>query len=139
MSKTQTLTDLNISPVVYSDFFTDFSRHINTGQLNTKTNELAVKQSIRNLLLTDHYERPFQPEIGSNLRSLLFDNFTPATKLQAEQYIKEVFTNHEPRAVLLDTVILPSPDMNSLEVSIYFRIINTTEPTQLDIIIERVR
>ena len=139
MSKTQALTDLSISSVVYSDFFTDFSRHTNTGQLNKKTNELAVKQSIRNLLLTDHYERPFQPEIGSNLRSLLFDNFTPATQLQAEQYIKEVFTNHEPRAVLLDTAILPSPDMNSLQVSIYFRIINTTEPTQLDIIIERVR
>ena len=139
MSKTQALTDLSISSIVYSDFFTDFSRHTNTGQLNKKTNELAVKQSIRNLLLTDHYERPFQPEIGSNLRSLLFDNFTPATQLQAEQYIKEVFTNHEPRAVLLDTAILPSPDMNSLQVSIYFRIINTTEPTQLDIIIERVR
>ena len=139
MSKTQALTDLSISSIEYSDFFTDFSRHTNTGQLNKKTNELAVKQSIRNLLLTDHYERPFQPEIGSNLRSLLFDNFTPATQLQAEQYIKEVFTNHEPRAVLLDTAILPSPDMNSLQVSIYFRIINTTEPTQLDIIIERVR
>ena len=138
MSKTQTLTDLNISPVVYSDFFTDFSRHINTGQLNKKTNELAVKQSIRNLLLTDHYERPFQPGIGSNLRSLLFDNFTPATVLEAEQYIKEVFY-HEPRAALLDTVISPAPDQNSLQVSIYFRIINTTEPTQLDIIIERVR
>ena len=139
MSKTQTLTDLNISPVVYSDFFTDFSRHTNTGQLNKKTNELAVKQSIRNLLLTDHYERPFQPGIGSNLRSLLFDNFTPATVIEAEQYIKEVFENHEPRAALLDTVISPAPDMNSLQVSIYFRIINTTEPTQLDIIIERVR
>ena len=139
MSKTQALTDLSISSIVYSDFFTDFSRHTNTGQLNKKTNELAVKQAVRNLLLTDHYERPFQPRIGSNLRSLLFDNFTPATVLEAEELIKEVFENHEPRAALLDTVISPSPDMNSLQVSIYFRIINTTEPTQLDIIIERVR
>ena len=139
MSKTQALTDLSISSIVYSDFFTDFSRHTNTGQLNKKTNELAVKQSVRNLLLTDHYERPFQPRIGSNLRSLLFNNFTPATVLEAEEHIKEVFENHEPRAALLDTVISPAPDMNSLQVSIYFRIINTTEPTQLDIIIERVR
>ena len=139
MSKTQTLTDLNISPVVYSDFFTDFSRHVNTGQLNRKTNDNAVKQSIRNLLLTDHYERPFQPQIGSNLRSLLFENFTLATQAQVEQYINEVFDNHEPRAELLNVVVTPNPDLNSMGISIYFRIINTTEQTQLDIIIERVR
>ena len=72
MSKTQTLTANTIKSVVYSDFFTDFSRHINTGQLNKKTNEDAVKQSVRNLLLTNHYERPFQPQIGSNLKQLLF-------------------------------------------------------------------
>ena len=55
MSKTQTLTANTIKTEVYSDFFTDFSRHTNTGQLNRKTNEDAVKQSIRNLLLTDFY------------------------------------------------------------------------------------
>ena len=139
MSKTQTLTDLSVTPVVYSDFFTDFSRHVNTGQLNKKTNENAVKQSIRNLLLTDHYERLFHPEIGSNLRSLLFENITPATHLQIEQYINEVFTNHEPRAELLDVNSLVNPDMHSISISIYFRIINTTEPTQLDLLIERKR
>ena len=89
MSKTQTLTANTIKEVVYSDFFTDFSAHVNTGQLNKKTNEDAVKQSVRNLLLTDMYERPFQPTIGCNLRGLLFENFTPDTQLLAKKYIEE--------------------------------------------------
>ena len=139
MSKTRTLSPHSIKTVVYSDFFTDFSVNSATGKLNTKTNELAVTQSVRNLLLTDHYERPFQPGIGSNLRSLLFENFTPATELQVEAYVKEVFDNHEPRANLLEVYTIPSPDLNSIGVSIVFSIINNTVPTQMDLMIERVR
>ena len=100
MSKTQALTANTIKAIVYSDFFTDFSRHVNTGQLNKKTNEDAVKQSVRNLLLTDHYERPFQPKIGSNLRALLFENWTPALQLQCEKYIEEVATATKPKIVV---------------------------------------
>ena len=113
--------------------------HAQTGQLNRKTNEDAVKQSIRNLLLTDFYERPMQPDIGSNLKSLLFENYTPATQLRAKKYIEDVFNNHEPRAELIESVVTASPDSNALQCSIYFRIINSTEPTRLDIIVERTR
>ena len=139
MSKTKTLTDHNTKPIVYSDFFTDFSKNSATGQLNKKTNENAVKQSIRNLLLTDHYERLFQPTIGSNLRSLLFENFGPTTELRAKEYIKETIEQYEPRAALLKTRVASNPDGNRLAVSIYFRIINTIEPVRLDINIERSR
>ena len=139
MSKTKTLTDHNIKSIVYSDFFTDFSKNSATGQLNKKTNENAVKQAIRNLLLTDHYERPFQPAIGSNLRSLLFENFGPTTTLRAKEYIKETIEQYEPRADLIKTDVIANPDGNALGVSIYFRIINTIEPARLDINIERSR
>ena len=139
MSKVQTITANTVKKVVYSDFFTDFSVHAQTGQLNRKTNEDAVKQSIRNLLLTDFYERPMQPDIGSNLKSLLFENYTPATQLRAKKYIEDVFNNHEPRAELIESVVTASPDSNALQCSIYFRIINSTEPTRLDIIVERTR
>ena len=139
MSKTQTKTVRNVTKVIYSDFFTDFSNHINTGQLNKKTNEDAVKQSIRNLLLTDFYERPYQPKIGSNLKALLFRNFTMATENSAKEYIKDVFEKHEPRAVLLNTNMVSSPDNNALQVSITFRIINSTVPASLQFLIERVR
>jgi len=139
MSKTQTLTANTNRSVIYSDFFTDFSRHINTGQLNKKTNEDAVKQSVRNLLLTDHYERPFQPHIGSNLRQLLFEPFTPATQLTAKAYIAEVFNKHEPRAALLGATIVPNADGNAIDITITFRIINSTNPTTLQFLLERTR
>ena len=139
MSKLQTLTDHKTQKVVYSDFFTDFSRNSVTGQLNRKTNAEAVKQSIRNLLLTNRYERPFQPEIGSGLRSLLFENYTPGLELRAKKMIEEVFDNHEPRAELLNTEVGGNPDQKTLTFQIHFRIINTTEPETLDIILERTR
>ncbi len=139
MSKTQTVTANTIKSVIYSDFFTDFSSHINTGQLNKKTNEDAVKQSVRNLLLTNHYERPFQPQIGSNLKQLLFEPFTPATQLNAKAYIAEVFEKHEPRAVLLGAQVVPNADNNSIGVTISFRIINSERPSTLQFVLERTR
>jgi|TARA_R110001606_G_scaffold381437_1_gene542642 phage baseplate assembly protein W len=139
MSKIQSLTDHSTKKVVYSDFFTDFSRNSVTGQLNKKTNAEAVKQSIRNLLLTNRYERPFQPEIGSGLTGLLFENYTPGLELRAKKMVEEVFDNHEPRAELLNVTVGGDPDRNSLSFQIHFRIINTTEPETLEIILERTR
>ena len=139
MSKLQILTDHKTQKAVYSDFFTDFSRNSVTGQLNRKTNAEAVKQSIRNLLLTNRYERPFQPEIGSGLQSLLFENYTPGLELRAKKMIEEVFDNHEPRAQLMKVDVGGDPDRNALSFQITFRIINTTEPETLDIILERTR
>lgn len=139
MSKTQTLTANTIKSVVYSDFFTDFSRHTNTGQLNRKTNEDAVKQSIRNLLLTDFYERPYQPLIGSNLKALLFENFTPITHSLCKSYVKEVIDKYEPRANLLTTIVSPNIDGNSISLTIHFTIKNISEPATLQLILERTR
>ena len=139
MSKIQTLTDHSIKKVIYSDFFTDFSRNSVTGQLNRKTNAEAVKQSIRNLLLTNRYERPFQPEIGSGLQGLLFENYTPGLELRAKKMVEEVFDNHEPRAELMKVDVGGNPDHNTLSFQITFRIINTTTPETLDIILERTR
>ena len=139
MSKITAVTANTERTIVYSDFFTDFSRHINTGQLNKKTNEDAVKQSIRNLLLTDHYERPFQPEIGSNLKALLFENFTPSTVASVKSEVTNVINKHEPRAILLDVGCFPNSDGNAIGVKVTFRIINSTSPATLDIILQGVR
>ena len=139
MSKIQSLTDFSTQKIVYSDFFTDFSRNSATGQLNRKTNAAAVKQSIRNLLLTDRYERPFQPQIGSGLKGLLFENYTPGLELRAKKMVEEVFDNHEPRAELLKVDVGGNPDNNSISFQIHFRIINTTDPETLEIILERTR
>ena len=139
MSKTAVKTEKSIRPVIYRDFFTDFSMHSATGELNTKTDELAVKQSIRNLLLTDHYESPFQPDIGSNLKALLFENFTPSTVASVKSEVANVINRHEPRAILLDVGCFPNSDGNAIGVKVTFRIINSTSPATLDIILEGVR
>lgn len=133
------MTTASTKEIYFSDIEALFAPSPNTGDIARKTNEEAVKRSIRNLLLTDRYERPFQPLLGSNLRRLLFENFTPQTSLIVKQYIEEVFENHEPRAVLLNVIVNPNVLENSLGVTIIFSLLNTNEPVQLDIVLERVR
>ena len=139
MSKIQVVTANTARSVIYSDFFTDFSRHINTGQLNKKTNENAVKQSVRNLLLTNKYERLFQPTVGSNLKALLFENMSLHLPQIMNDYIAEVFENHEPRAEFLYADVNFDHDRNNANIDIHFMIINSQVQATLPITIERTR
>ncbi len=140
MSKNTQTTELSRTGVTFfSDFFTDFSRHAQTGELNKKINENAVKQSVRNLLLTGRYERLFQPEVGSNLRQLLFENATPAVYVQVKEYIEATIENYEPRAEFVASEVAFNHDMNSANITVLFRVINSTLPTTLEIILERIR
>jgi len=139
MSKTATKTEKSIRPVIYRDFFTDFSMHSATGELNSKTNEEAVKQSVRNLLLTDRYERPMQPTIGSGLKGLLFENYTPETQVVMKQVIIDCIEQFEPRADVIDVIVVPQLDGTSITVTVTFGIINKPDPVNLDIVLERMR
>ena len=76
----------------------------------------AVKQSIKNLILTNHYERPFHPEIGSNLRAMLFENMTPQMNVLISRQIEELIQNYEPRARLIQVKTLPLFDRNAYRV-----------------------
>ena len=139
MSKLQILTDHSIQKVIYSDFNTDFSRNAVTGQLNRKTNAEAVKQSIRNLLLTDRYERPFQPEIGSNVRRLLFENVDVVVAAQLEREISEVIDNFEPRASVSRVTAVPAPDENGYSIELEFFLVNNPSPVSIYFFLKRVR
>ena len=140
MSKITAVTANTERTIVYSDFFTDFSRHINTGQLNKKTNEDAVKQSIRNLLLTDHYERPFHPEIGSGIYELLFENYGPITANRLQRAIEELLGNYEPRARITEVDCQPQPNTNSYNIVIHFYVENVeAELQEFQTILEAVR
>ena len=140
MSKLHDRTEITRAErVFYSDFFTDFSRHAITGELNKKTNEDSVKQSLRNLLLTNKYERLFHPEIGSGLSGMLFENATTQTQLNLETYVENVFTNYETRAILLGVAVNVKHDQNTMDVTIRFRLINSAEPLTLNLILERKR
>jgi uncharacterized protein len=123
----------------FSDLNLGFDAHPLTGAVTRKIDRNAVKQSVKNLILTDFYERPFQPELGCGLRYHLFELFTPATKQSLETAMREVIENYEPRASILEVLVEDHPDENALSASIAFMIRNDQNPIVLDLILERVR
>jgi|TARA_R100000084_G_C4632005_1_gene138846 phage baseplate assembly protein W len=139
MSKVGLTTEVTTTQNFYSDLFNDFSRHAQTGELNKKINENAVKQSVRNLLLTNKGERLFQPTVGSNLKALLFENATPFINQMLHDYILETIENHEPRAEFLYADLSFDHDRNSATVDVTFMIINTGVQATLPLFIERTR
>lgn len=123
---------------IFSDFNTSFAVHPVKKDLAVKEDINAVKQSVRNLLLTNRGERLMQPNIGSKMRSLLFENFSPQTAELVKQYTRETIENYEPRASLIDVTVSPDPDNNNLNVTVLFAIINIDEPQRLNLQIERI-
>lgn len=124
---------------VFSDLDIGFIAHPITGQLTKKINREAVRQSVKSLVLTDFYERPFKPDVGCGIRRYLFELFTPATKQSMQNAVREVIANYEPRAELIDVLVEERPDLNALTVSIAFYIVNDPNPVVLDVILERIR
>ena len=124
---------------VYSDIDLSFLSHPITGKLTRKINREAVKQSVKSLILTDYYERPFKSDIGCGIRALLFENFHPAIIQQMDDAIREVISNYEPRAVIHSIDIQANPDQHELNVSIVFFVTNDPEPISLNVLLERVR
>ena len=125
--------------VVYSDFFTDFDKHPLKNTLLRKTNVDAVKQSLRNLMLTDRGERPFQPNLGGHIRAMLFENITNQTFITMQEHIKDVIEAHEPRADVIDVVVSDTFNEHEVQVTIVFRVVNVQEPVTLELLLERVR
>jgi len=123
----------------FTDFKNKFTIHPNKKDLDLQNDADSIKQSIRNLILTDKGERLFQPEIGCKIRSLLFENFSPQTKMIAKQTIEETIHMFEPRAQLIDINISASPDNNAMVVGVIFNLINSPEARTLELEIERVR
>ena len=109
---------------VYKDLNLNFTVNPVTSDVTTVTDVNAVKRSVRNLLLTNHYDKPFHPEIGSNIQSLLLENFGPITGNQLSRQIEEVIGNYEPRARVETVECYPVPNTNTYDVRIYFYVEN---------------
>ena len=99
-----------------------------------------MKRSIRNLVLTNFYEKPFHPEIGSGIRDMLFENMTPITAVVLARKVEDVIENFEPRARLISVRSLPNLDRNEYEVTIEFFVVNTpTELVDMTVFLEVLR
>ena len=124
----------------YVDLDLFFGKKSSNSDIQDLTNVKAVKRSIRNLILTNHYEKPYHPEIGSGVRDILFENMTPVTSIILAKKIEDVILNFEPRARLVGVRAEPILDRNSYEVTIEFYIVNQpTELVDLSVMLERLR
>jgi phage baseplate assembly protein W len=110
-----------------------------TGDLSPMRDDEAVKNAVRNLVLTNFYERPFQPELAANLRGLLFEPSMPITKIELRQNIKDVITYYEPRIILRAVNILERDENNTWVVIIYFKIKEFDTDSQVEIVLQRLR
>ena len=123
----------------WSDLNLLFSIHPSTADVTKKVDDEAIKASLKNLISTKNYERPFHPEIGCQIYSLLFEPFTPVTVQVMKKTIADVIEKFEPRVILLDVRVLDRPDNNDLTVTITYKTINTEQPVTLTTTISRVR
>lgn len=123
----------------YTDIDFDFKAHPVSGDLVLKLNDEAVKKSVRSLILTNKYDRPFQPSINSRVKKLLFENITPLTGINLKSNIEDVLAEHEPRINVLSVTVVDNPDANSLDVTIQFAIKNQEDVVTLTTILERTR
>jgi len=123
----------------FKDLDLNFNIHPVKKDINTHSNEYAIVNSIKNLVLTNHYERPFQPNIGSNIRQLLFDNLDAVTAAGIQREIEETINNFEPRAGISNVNVLAAPDQNGYKVELEFFVLNNTSPVTINFFLERIR
>tara|TARA_B100000886_G_scaffold338670_1_gene302065 strand:+ start:805 stop:1233 length:429 start_codon:yes stop_codon:yes gene_type:complete len=136
----QLTNDSNRSSRVYSDLDLFFGKKSSDSDIQNITDIKAVKRSVRNLVLLNHYEKPFHPEIASGVRDMLFELMTPVTAQILARKVEDVINNYEPRARLVSVSAIPDLDRNMYEVSIEFYVVNQpTELVDLSIMLERLR
>lgn len=124
---------------IYSDLDLDFTRNPVTSDVVKLQDVDAVKRSVKNLIQTNHYERPFHPEIGSDVRGLLFENMTPLTALNLERKVIEVLANFEPRAKIVNVIAQPQEDANRYHIQISFYVVGISTPIVVETYLQRLR
>lgn len=124
---------------VYKDLDLNFSAHPVTKDVVKRTGNSAIVGAIRNLMLTNNYERPFKPTFGARIRSMLFENVNFLTSSVLETEIYSAITNFEPRVVVNSVKVLAEPEKYGYTVTITFSINNLEEPITITMFLEKVR
>jgi phage baseplate assembly protein W len=124
---------------LYQDFKKNLEKSPVSSDLTVLKDEDAVKESIKNLILTDRGERLMQPDLGGNISGMLFENITPATLVLIQNNVRTTIDLYEPRAELIDVIASSNIDDNVVKVEIAFYITNVQQPITLDVFLERTR
>ena len=148
MSTTEILSDQNVSLRVaqvvskqrqYADLDISLAIHPDFHDIMPLVDLDAVKSAVRNLVLTNYYERPFQPFLGSNLRALLFEPADRFTIISIRDWIKDVLTKHEPRIDSITIQVADNGDANQYDIVIGFRVIAVSKNVNITLYLERLR
>ena len=124
----------------YRDLDLFFGRKPVSGDVNILTDIENIKRAVRNLILTNVFERPFHPELGSGVRDMLFENMTPFVAIMLTKRVEDIIENFEPRVRLMSVNARPDLDRNIYELTIIFFILNApTELVEVDVFLERLR
>ena len=123
----------------FSDLDLDFIAHPVTKDVVKKTNVEAVKRSVKNLIRTNRYERPFHPEIDGGVTRHLFGLSTAHTKHDINLAVRNCLKNFEPRVEVDEVRVSGDLDRNGFNVSIFFTVINSPEPVEVELFLERIR
>jgi phage baseplate assembly protein W len=134
-----TITTNIETPRSFKDLDLNFTAHPIRKDVTKHINEYAIINSVKNLILTNHYERPFQPELGSNIRRLLFENVDVIIAARIEREIVETIENFEPRVQVSKVTAIPAPDENSYQIELEFFIVNRPDPVTITFFLERIR
>ena len=122
----------------FKDLDLNFNAHPVRKDVTKHVNEFAIINAIKNLILTNHYERPFRPEVGSNIRRMLFENVDVIIAARLEREIVETIENFEPRVEVSRVTAIPAPDENSYQIELEFFIINRPNPVTITFFLERI-
>ena len=123
----------------YSDLDLNLNIHPIRKDVNKHTGDMAVIHAVKNLLMLNHYEAPFQPDKGSNIRKLLFEQLDNITAIALEREIRQTISNYEPRVNIKNITVNPDLDNNAFQVKLEFYILNTTDPIKVNITLSRIR
>ena len=122
----------------YTDIDLNLTPHPSSKDLTLKYDKDAIKRSLRNIMLTNNYERPFRPNFGANLRGLLFELADDVTKFEIRKQITEAIEDYEPR-LKIDTIYLNEDKSNNMFINLHYGIRGVIEPQEVEVILQRVR
>jgi len=124
---------------IFKDLNLDFQQNAATKDIQKIEDVESVKRSVRNLVSLNYYEKPFHPEIGSNIRGLLFEQITPQISHYIGKQLELLIRNYEPRCRLVNVENMPDLDKNGYSVSVSFYVVNVSNPVVVETFLERLR
>ena len=140
MSTTITSTEPKIiTERSFKDLDLNFTPHPIKKDVSMHFNEKAIINAVKNLVSTNFYEKPFQPDFGAGIRGLLFEPVDSVFGASIERKLTEAINNYEPRVAIESITAIPAPDENGYKVRMVFFIVNSPNPVTINFFLERIR